>query len=463
MSAPPKGGSKLRWFGAAVLWALSSVGAGVIFYSPRVAARYGYSLLWAIVVVTFFTWLITREIGRYTVVTGKTIMDGYQHAPGPRNWPIWIFFLSHLVDISLFSAGQAALAANLATLLAPGGQLLWTAILVGLSAAIIVFGGFDLVNRTSSWVAAALLAAAVVMLVRVFPPWGKLLQGFIPQLPKQVDLYFLIPWIGFLLVHGAPWFSYWVDKQGFGSGQQKGQQKDNGAKRGGSAQAAEQEQGQNKNRKLRGWVGLMSQTEGGGTILAGLFAIIFYILGAQLLGNTQVAPGIGIGRQMANQFQNSLGTLGLWVFALTAGIAFWTTVLDGQDGASRMITDLTQILTHTGEFAQGKERSRGFVFNYLSDTKKLKNTYVIVLGAIGPVALLYFYNHPLQILSISGIIGAGITPIFTFLTLWLNKKLLPEELQPSRLSFWGTILGGLFFSAMTLLYFLHLAGINLLP
>ncbi len=501
---PPKGWSKFSWLGAAVLWALSSVGAGVIFYSPRVAAHYGYTLLWAIVVVIFFTWLITREIGRYTIVSGKTIMDGYQNVPGPRNWPIWIFLLTHLVDISLFTAGQAALAANLAIMLAPGSQFLWTTILISVSAAIIVFGGFDVVNNTSSWLAIALLIAGLVMLIRVFPPWGKLWQGFIPQLPKNVDLYFLIPWIGFLLVHGAPWFSYWVDKQGFGRGKQKSQSKDDKGDQGNASRKKSPNQGQDKSRdgksrdkKLHAWVGLMSQVEGAGTILAGLFAFIFYILGAQLLGNVQVAPGIGIGQQMANQFKGALGHIGLWVYVITAGIAFWTTVLDGQDGATRMITDLTQILTQTGEFAKKQEptqgdssrrlsakkepqnradnpvlastvgeqdgHSRGFINRFLSNKKLLRNTYVIVLGAIGPIILLFFYNHPLQILSISGIIGAGITPIFTFLTLWLNKNLLPKNMQPSWPSFWGTIIAGLFFTVTTLLYLLHLVGINLLP
>ncbi len=462
---PPKGWARLTWLGAAVLWALSSVGAGIIFYSPRVAARYGYSLLWAIVVVVFFTWLITREIGRYTIVSGKTIMEGYRNAPGPRNWPIWIFFLTHMIDISLFTAGQAALAANLAIMVFPGSQMLWTAILVGISATIIVLGGFDLVNNTSSWLAIALLGAAIVMLIRVFPSWNKLLPGFIPQLPKHVDLYFLIPWIGFLLIHGAPWFSYWIDRQGFGQGKPKEKQKDKKADREKpeSREQSERQGEKNRTEKLRAWVGLMSRQEGAGTILAGLFAIIFYILGAQLLGNVQVAPGIGIGQQMANQFKSALGQFGLWVYVLTAAIAFWTTVLDGQDGATRMITDLTQILTKTGRFEEENDHHRGFIYDFLSNAKRLRIAYVIVLGAIGPIALLYFYNHPLQILSISGIIGAGITPIFTFLTLWLNKKYLPENLQPGWFSFWGTVVAGLFFTVTTLLYFLHLMGINLLP
>ncbi len=248
---PPKGWARLTWLGAAVLWALSSVGAGVIFYSPRIAARYGYSLLWAIVIVIFFTWLITREIGRYTIVSGKTIMEGYRDAPGPRNWPIWIFFLTHMVDISLFTAGQAALAANLAIMVVPGSQMLWTVILVGISATIIVLGGFDLVNNTSSWLAIALLGAAVVMLIRVFPSWNKLLAGFVPQLPKNVDLYFLIPWIGFLLIHGAPWFSYWVDRQGFGGGKPEKKQKDQQTNRDGSSREEAESQEKMKARVRR--------------------------------------------------------------------------------------------------------------------------------------------------------------------------------------------------------------------
>ena len=497
---PPKGWSKLTWLGAGILWALSSVGAGVIFYGPRVAARYGYTLLWAIVVVIFFTWLIAREIGRYTIVSGNTIMDGYQHVPGPRNWPIWIFFFSHLIDIPLFVAGQAALAGSLAVLLAPAGQFLWTAVLIVIAGTTIVLGGFKLVNNVSSWLAAGLLVAALIMLARVFPSWGKLLQGFIPQLPKKVDLYFLIPWIGFLLIHGAPWFSYWVDRQGFGRGKPKSQGKNAGQGDSSQGDSRDWEQGgwspKRRAEKLRGWVSLMSQIEGAGTLLAGLFAIVFYILGAQLLGNVQVAPGIGIGQQMASQFKDAWGPLGLWVYVLTAGIAFWTTVLDGQDGASRMITDLTQILTNTGEFEKkddpwyqrvpqvdatpkkGTQRilipktavvrrgkikhSGGFVHNYLSDKKRLKNTYVIVLGTLAPIILLYFYNHPLQILSISGIIGAAITPIFTFLTLWLNRTRLPEALRPNWLSLVGTVAAGLFFTVIIVLYLLHLVGINFL-
>ena len=525
--APPKGSALWRWLGPAVLWALSSVGAGEIFYGPRVGARYGESFLWAILIVILFAWLISREIGRYTIISGKTIMEGYQDVPGPRHWADWLFFLTHMADITLFTAGQAALAGSLMALLFPGGRTLWTAILITISVCLIVFGGYQWVNKASAWLAGLLLVGGIVSLMRVFPPWSQIVSGLIPTFPKNFDLYFLLPWIGFLLVHGAPWFSYWVDREGFGRGKDQAQGAQNNQNKppaqdkpskdpSGISPAFTVPNTPDKADQLRGWVGVMSLMDGAGTILAGIFAIIFYILGAQLLGGKNVASGIGIGTQMAQQLQNVWGPLGLWLFAITAGISFWTTVLAAQDGATRMVTDLTQILTQKGEYAQNKNEKHpeeidpeavaqlaqkpafaayaeqvepgviaqglarqdqpsraepdvkednqekgGFWQNFLSSTQKLRYTYVIFLGGIFPILLLLFYNHPLQILSISGIIGAAITPVFTFLTLWLNRQRLPKGLQPNWLSFWGTVVAGLFFTTASILFFLNLFGITL--
>ena len=498
-SQPPQGASLFKSTGPAVMWALSSVGAGVIFYSPRVSARYGLTFLWAIFMVIIFTWFISREVGRYTTVTGKTLMAGFREVPGPRNWVVWIFFIAHMTVITLFVAGQAALAGSMAVLLAPGGRFIWTAGLILLSSGLILFGGYSIVNQASSWLAGILMVAALVMLVRVFPAWSKILNGLVPALPKNVDFFFLLPWIGFLLVHGVPWFSYWVDRQGYGkprkSGQQQGGQ-GKGQRKGGGQKG----KGQSKQQQLKGWVRVMSLMDGLGTALAGLFALVFYILGAQLLGNQQVAEGLGIGKQMAQAFQSIWGTLGLWIFASTAGIAFWTTVLDGQDGATRMTADITQIFFQSGPYKQGdqarqqtqskgsqKDLPKGAVVyrppgtegvmqkltgatnaswraafsRSLDDTKQIQFAYLIVLGTIAPIVLLAFYSQPLQVLSIAGVIGAGVIPFVAFPILWLNKTRLPKDLQPSAFSFWATFISGLFFTAVIVLYLLHLFGISL--
>lgn len=51
---PPRGVSRLEWYGPALLWMLASVGSGSVLFTPRVGSRYGYELLWIALVVVVF-------------------------------------------------------------------------------------------------------------------------------------------------------------------------------------------------------------------------------------------------------------------------------------------------------------------------------------------------------------------------------------------------------------------------
>jgi Mn2+/Fe2+ NRAMP family transporter len=80
----PRGWTRFSWFGPGFIWMVSSVGSGSVLFTPRVGARYGFELLWIAILGAFLTWVIIREIGRYTVVSGKTILDGYGECRDPR-------------------------------------------------------------------------------------------------------------------------------------------------------------------------------------------------------------------------------------------------------------------------------------------------------------------------------------------------------------------------------------------
>jgi len=83
---PPPGRERLKWYGPGLLWMLSSVGSGSVLFTPRIGSAYGYGLLWLLLVVVFLQWTMIREVGRYTVCTGRTLLDGFSDLPGPRGW-----------------------------------------------------------------------------------------------------------------------------------------------------------------------------------------------------------------------------------------------------------------------------------------------------------------------------------------------------------------------------------------
>ncbi len=86
MPEAPKGKNRLKWWGPGILWAISSVGSGSILFTPRVGSEYGYVFLWLLLSVCFLMWIMIREAGRFSVVTGRTVLDGFSTLPGPRNW-----------------------------------------------------------------------------------------------------------------------------------------------------------------------------------------------------------------------------------------------------------------------------------------------------------------------------------------------------------------------------------------
>lgn len=90
---PPQGKDQLKWLGPSFIWMLSAAGSGELLFTPRIAALYGYALLWALLAAVILKWFINREVGRFTVCTGATILEGFRRLPGPRNWAVWLILV----------------------------------------------------------------------------------------------------------------------------------------------------------------------------------------------------------------------------------------------------------------------------------------------------------------------------------------------------------------------------------
>ncbi|MFB6130318.1 MAG: Nramp family divalent metal transporter [Salinigranum sp.] len=311
-------------------------------------ARYQYQLVWAALLVGLFTWIIISEIGRYTVVSGNTVLHGYEQLPGPGKWPVWLMFGAQILDLGATVAGHAALSAVVLLLALPGSEPTYAIALIVLAAVIVIGSALQKVSRASAVLAFVLLTAALFTVSQVFPGFGTVASGFVPGRPQNANLYFVLPWVGFLLIHGAPWFSYWSGRQGFGGELRyplderavgEAENSDSRPNEGGDSQ----ESGQREDR-LHSWWRLMVRDAGIGNGIGLLMALSFVTLGAEILGGGAVPSGPAVGRQLASGLRSWLGPLGFWLFVLTAGGSFWTHVLDVSDGATRLLADGTLIL-----------------------------------------------------------------------------------------------------------------------
>lgn len=461
----PTGRERWGWYGPALLWMLSSVGSGSVLFTPRVGSRYGYALLWAALFVILTEWIIIREVGRYTVVTGRTLLDGFRDVPGPRGWAIWAIFVPQLLAAVVTIAGIAALAGSALMIALPGAQGVYATALVVVSIVLVVSGRYKGVEQVSSVMAGVLVLTAVTAALLVQPSGGALARGAVPTIPGDFDFYFVLPWLGFILsgAAGVMWFSYWVAERGYGGEVEHGALPDESA----TAARDRDAEGTVEERmeRLSQWMRVMSTTAaiavGGGAIVV----IAFLTLGAEVLRPEGVMPeGIDVAAQLTRLLSEVWGELGYWVLLVGIVIALWGTVLADQDGWGRTFADATLLLLPRADREEGdydRTAPGGWLAALMRDRERMKNAYAVVVTAVLPLIVFWAMRDPVQILSIGGIVAATHTPVIVFITHYINRRHLPEALRPGPVMSVLMIGSGLFFLAFAVLYLLDLAGVRL--
>jgi Mn2+/Fe2+ NRAMP family transporter len=479
---PPKRWKQLKWYGPGLMWMISSVGSGSVLFTPRVGSRYGYEYLWALFIVIFFMWMMIREVGRYTVVSGKTILEGYRDLPGPKNWAIWLIFLPQLIAAVVTIAGIAALAGSTLMLAFPGNQVIYAVVLIVLSAALVISGQYSKVEQATSVMAGVLIVAVLVAAIQVFPDPSEFTAGLIPGIGEDFDIEFLLPWLGFILAGaaGIMWFSYWVAAREFGGAvgepsedaeNTPEQHLNNGYA---SSNYQDDEDFQQRLRdRLKKWMQVMSTTAAIGVVGGGLVIVAFLVLGAELLRPEGIIPeGIAVAEDLTRLLSEVWGEFGYWLLIISVSIALIGTILANQDGWPRMFADATLILAGDrlqegdGENGNGRRRprssGRSAWLQWLSDRKHLKDVYVVVTVAALPLLIFFLVRDPVEILEVGGIVAAVHTPVVVGLTLYLNKTRLPKALQPGWFAFSVMVLSGIFFTVVAILYFMiELFGMEL--
>lgn len=94
----------LRRIGPGLIIAGSIVGSGELIATTSAGASAGFWLLWLILIGCVIKVFAQVEIGRYTIVTGHTAMQGMNEVPGPRvgpaNWLLWYWLLMFVFSMA---------------------------------------------------------------------------------------------------------------------------------------------------------------------------------------------------------------------------------------------------------------------------------------------------------------------------------------------------------------------------
>ncbi|MFV1968721.1 MAG: Nramp family divalent metal transporter, partial [Pirellulaceae bacterium] len=94
----------LGHLGPGLIIAGSIVGSGELIATTKAGAEAGFALLWLILIGCVIKVFVQVEMGRFTLVNGRSTMDGLAEVPGPRipgrgNWLVWYWVLVFLATI----------------------------------------------------------------------------------------------------------------------------------------------------------------------------------------------------------------------------------------------------------------------------------------------------------------------------------------------------------------------------
>ncbi len=441
VAEPPRGWQRLVWLGPGFLWMVSAAGSGELLFTPRVGALYGYALLWALIAAVVLKWFINREIGRFAVCTGATLLDGFKQLPGPRHWALWLILVPQLLVAVSTIAGLAGSAATALALVLPGDVRLWMIAAVLASTTLVLWGRYQGVERAATALAVALALAALAAAVSVFPGPGPIAAGLLPQVPADVNYGEVLPWLGFMLsgAAGMMWYSYWVQAKGYGAA----------AVRRPTDQSLRPAELNTEDRgRLRGWLVQMTLDNTVAVVGTLLVTLAFLILGTELLRPQGLVPEEERVAEVLGQLLGGVwGPIGFWFMVLGVFIGFWDTVLSDQDGFGRLFANGTRILLRPVE-SSGRFADEAF----------WQRVYVVVLVTLLPIALYLLMGEPVGLLKLAGAIEAAHIPVVTGLTLYLNHRLLPADLRPSWPVFAATLLAGLFFAIFATVYVIGLVA-----
>jgi Mn2+/Fe2+ NRAMP family transporter len=347
----------------------------------------------------------------------------------PRvNWFMWVYLVSVLLMYINGGAivGGAGQAVELIwpDMLGSNGSVIWTIVVAIGAAAILLSGGYNVLERVSIGLVFTftLITIGCTVLLqwtgyavtwddirsglefRVFP--NTLMTGL---LASTIVMTALAAYAGTGIGHYEMiTYTYWCVEKGY------------------ARNAGECVPGDDWPQRARGWVKVMYTDVFMTMIVYTVSTICFYFLGAAILHQKQIDPDakqtLSTLQEMYTSviFEVSDGVLASWAatgFIVGAFFVLFSTVLAGAAGGARLLTDAMCVLR---------------LIDPADYPARQKSVRVLICVSLGTGTVMYslFANPPLM-LMIASLVSVIFYPALALGTLWLRHRGVDERIRPS--------------------------------
>jgi Mn2+/Fe2+ NRAMP family transporter len=380
-----------------------------VIATTTLGAQVGYAALWIVLVSCAIKPVVQAELGRYTIVTGRTGLEGFDAVPGPRagvSWLVWAWAITVTMTL-LQVGGMYGGVGQVLNLLFPALTVsAWVAICLAITLAVLLGGGYARIERFAMlkvglFTVITVFAAAVLLRRPGAVTTPDLVQGLSFQLPSA-GLTTAIAVFGITGVGATElvMYPYWCVEKGYA--------RFVGPREASAAWIA----------RARGWIRVMHLDIACSLAIYTLATVAFYLLGAGVLHRMGLVPAARDTVVVLSRiYTETLGGWALWVFYAGVVITLYGTIFAATAAHSRMMADVVRLLgVYDREDAAARLRWR--------------NRFVVVLAAV-PALFFWFFASPVRMVVAGGVAQALMLPLIGIAAIYVRHTRLPRELQPS--------------------------------
>ncbi len=393
MSTPaPSTESRPRWhiLGPGLVVAATGVGAVDLVATLIAGSKYGYALLWCVVVGCLLKIMLVEGAGRYSLATGHTIYHGW------RSLGIWttLYFGPYIV-IWGFVYGAAAMAGTGLSLYALFGGLpvsSWGVVSGLIGMALVWSGRYGLFEKALGAMVALMFVAMVGAALLTLPNLPELLTGLVPTIPDGalVNVLSVAGGVGGTITLAA--YGYWLREKGWTTPR---------------------------------FMRVMRIDNTMAYVVTGIFVVATLIVGAELLHSAQIAVDTGdegmldlslVLEDRYGEWAGKVFLVGFWAAAMSSLVGVW-------NGVSLMFADFMASLR--GKAETDPEAQAGGIWY---------RAYILWL-TFPPMIWILLTEEPAWLILVYGVLGAFFMPFLAITLLWLlNTRRTPEEWRSRWLS-----------------------------
>lgn len=178
-------------FGPGLVYLVSSIGPTDLVTNSAAGANFGYSLIWVSLVACISLFVVLEAMSRYVLVTGESLMAGYQRV---GRWVVWMILgfivlkrhMSNLVHILILGVALNMIA----PLGSPHSEKIWAALICTLGFGLIYWGRYPAVEKASKPLLFIMGSCLILAAIGSRPDLGAIFRGsFNPVLPETDGFY----------------------------------------------------------------------------------------------------------------------------------------------------------------------------------------------------------------------------------------------------------------------------------